>query len=625
MISGLMQFSAVTPFRFAGLEDAARLLTAMGVSADKVLPLLTDIGNAVSATGRGAEGMQRVAYVMGEIQSLGQVDDRVLRQLTIDGGIPAFEMLAQAMHVSTQEVRKLASEGKITSDQFMEIFHDFVSQNWGDMMAKQARTFNGALTTLQDNTQIAIATAFDPLFEKLRDITVAAADASQQDSFKRIGTNGAAAMQSLADAAGRVPQDLSTTLSLLDEIDRRLQHISFEPESGRSYPRGTGAQERDLAGSIIGGAVNAIGSIPIDMGASAQGFLNGVAPGAGALVGVFGSLDQLLHDYADAQQIANDAMKQADAPASGLKTGMDGVGTSTRKARDEFEQFKQDAIDAARGARTLSDALPDLARGMQSVSDQIMNGITGGRSLKDWTAALAASGDVYKSVAPGTEISKTQIENWNRAAQEAIPTANKLGSSLGSLGQQAEASVPGLRAFDEMMFGTSQALAGVQLQIEQKKLDRMLKHPPHTLGQQERLLQEELTVEGLQRQVEFGPAIAGMPTRHGPQALTTGSKLKTGFASGGSFLVDGPGGTDAVGVSFMATRGERVSITPAGGGYDGAAGATSVTVNVNVTGGVARASDAEIIGHAAAAAIQTLLAAGSRPRSGSDRRLPGAQ
>lgn len=206
MITNLKQFSAQTPFRFQGLEDDARLLDAMGVSAKKVMPLLTDIGNAVSATGRGAEGMQRVAYTMGEIQSLGQVDDRTLRQLTIDGGIPAFEMLAQAMGKSTQEIRKMASQGKISADQFMTIFHNFVSQHWGDMMAKQALTFNGALSTVRDNLQMSIATAAEPLFNRL------AADMA----------NAAKNSMGFADTAASVASSLERVLSVLDKIDPRV-------------------------------------------------------------------------------------------------------------------------------------------------------------------------------------------------------------------------------------------------------------------------------------------------------------------------------------------------------------------------------------------------------------------
>jgi hypothetical protein len=36
--------------------------------------------------------------------------------------------------------------------------------------------------------------------------------------------------------------------------------------------------------------------------------------------------------------------------------------------------------------------------------------------------------------------------------------------------------------------------------------------------------------------------------------------LTFGFATGGSFMVGGPGGTDKTPVGFMATRGERVTV-----------------------------------------------------------------
>ncbi len=42
----------------------------------------------------------------------------------------------------------------------------------------------------------------------------------------------------------------------------------------------------------------------------------------------------------------------------------------------------------------------------------------------------------------------------------------------------------------------------------------------------------------------------------------TGGDFSTGYATGGSFLVGGDGGIDTTPVSFMATKGERVTITP---------------------------------------------------------------
>lgn len=51
-----------------------------------------------------------------------------------------------------------------------------------------------------------------------------------------------------------------------------------------------------------------------------------------------------------------------------------------------------------------------------------------------------------------------------------------------------------------------------------------------------------------------------------------------GFGSGGSFTVGGPGGTDQTPVGFMATRGEKVTVTPPGRGGEGLTVHAPITV-----------------------------------------------
>jgi hypothetical protein len=78
--------------------------------------------------------------------------------------------------------------------------------------------------------------------------------------------------------------------------------------------------------------------------------------------------------------------------------------------------------------------------------------------------------------------------------------------------------------------------------------------------------------------------LAGVMVKFGPAALTTFKQLTAlaefkltgnmpqfagGFANGGSFTVGGPGGVDKTPVSFMATRGENVTVTPPGRGGGG--------------------------------------------------------
>ena len=77
-----------------------------------------------------------------------------------------------------------------------------------------------------------------------------------------------------------------------------------------------------------------------------------------------------------------------------------------------------------------------------------------------------------------------------------------------------------------------------------------------------------------------------------------------GFANGADFIVGGRGGVDTNLVQFMATRGERVQVTPAGRGGGGA----QVVVNIQTPDPAAfRASRGQI-----AASLSQAVARGRR-------------
>jgi hypothetical protein len=78
----------------------------------------------------------------------------------------------------------------------------------------------------------------------------------------------------------------------------------------------------------------------------------------------------------------------------------------------------------------------------------------------------------------------------------------------------------------------------------------------------------------------YGTAAQGGTSSGLLGGLTAGFGKLLGFASGGSFAVPGSGGIDSQLVSFMATPGERVSVTK-DGGYPG--GGSPVVYNDNRT------------------------------------------
>lgn len=174
-ITKMMRFAELSPFDFAGLEDAAQRLMAMGFTADQVLPSLTAIGDAVSALGGGKDKIDRVSLAIGQMITAGRINAQDMRQLT-EAGIPAWDILSKAIGKSVAETRKMAENGLIPATQAVEDLLNGMEARFGGLMARQARTAAGAFSTIRDSMLQIISGAVQPAFDAISKGMVALAD-----------------------------------------------------------------------------------------------------------------------------------------------------------------------------------------------------------------------------------------------------------------------------------------------------------------------------------------------------------------------------------------------------------------------------------------------------------------
>lgn len=165
-LDDLQRFAAATPFDFPELLQASQRLLAMGFAAEDVKPTLTAIGDAVAGLGGSSETVGRVATALGQIQAKGKASAEEMMQLT-EAGIPAWQMLADAIGVSVPEAMKLVEKGAVSAEQTIDAVVAGMNANFGGMMEKQSQTFGGLVSTIKDTfTQIS-GTVMQPIFELL--------------------------------------------------------------------------------------------------------------------------------------------------------------------------------------------------------------------------------------------------------------------------------------------------------------------------------------------------------------------------------------------------------------------------------------------------------------------------
>jgi tape measure domain-containing protein len=178
-LTKLQAFAAKTPFEFPELQTAASSLISVGIDANKVIPIMTSLGNATSGMGTGSEGVRRATVALQQMSAAGRITGEDLNQLR-DAGVPVFDLLAAATGKSKEAVAALAQQGKLGKKELDQLFAALESgkglERFTGLMDKQSQSLSGLFSTFQDTLGQGLAQAVEPLIPLLKDGLAGAAD-----------------------------------------------------------------------------------------------------------------------------------------------------------------------------------------------------------------------------------------------------------------------------------------------------------------------------------------------------------------------------------------------------------------------------------------------------------------
>lgn len=157
MLADLQKFAAETPFDVQGVTKAAQQLLAFGFNAKEIIPTLRTLGDTAAGLGKSAEGVQQIAYALGQIKTSGTLKTQDMNQLTT-AGIGAWEMLAQAAGKSITEIKEMTEKGMIDSAAAIEVITQGMNDSFGGMMAKTAEEITGLWSNVTETAATAQAT-----------------------------------------------------------------------------------------------------------------------------------------------------------------------------------------------------------------------------------------------------------------------------------------------------------------------------------------------------------------------------------------------------------------------------------------------------------------------------------
>jgi len=447
----LADFAAKTPFNFPELVTASQQMLAMGFAAQEIVPMLTAVGNAAAALGAGNEGIARITYALGQMRTATKVTAGDMRQLT-QVGVPAWQILADAMGKSVSEVQRLSEQGQISADVFIKAFQEFSKQKFGDQMGLQSKTFLGAMSTVTDSVTMWLAKAGKPFFDMLTQIAVKVADLVQTKEFQDWADRIATSLVVIGKVAGGVFSILETAANLAAK--------ALEP---------------------IGAAIQGIGGVLAQTAPIWQRFGEYVATwaktlleGIRAALGGLDALGKIAGKDLGLVKAFDDATAAVSGFASELGKTISAGADGQNAAEKVYGPFKSEGRDAAQAIKLTND---DILAAMDSFQGDLFKdaGEVKKAIHEGYTAAVEEQRQAAQRLADVETRAGEQRAQAAQAAQKALAAAQQRYAD--AVASAVEERAKGLAAAEKNAAdATAQAIQAAQerlVEIEQRHGERV--------------------------------------------------------------------------------------------------------------------------------------------------------
>lgn len=175
MLADLKAFNLETPFDLPTLVKGAQGMLGVGTSASSVIPNLRAVGDAVSATGGGAEQLAGVQRALNQVQAKGRFQAEEMLQIS-EQGIPIYGLLGKAMGKSVPELLDLAEKGELLAKDVLPVLYTQMGKDYGGAMAAKSKNLSGVWSNFKDSLDVALSDGVQPLLPILTVALPRAAD-----------------------------------------------------------------------------------------------------------------------------------------------------------------------------------------------------------------------------------------------------------------------------------------------------------------------------------------------------------------------------------------------------------------------------------------------------------------
>lgn len=215
-----------TPYSFDAWAGAGKNLIAFGVEAEKTSDIVTALGEAASASGKGEEALNSMADAFGKAAASGKISMDTINSLS-QGGVQGLTILANEFGVTTEEMQKMISSGQVSAEEGIDALTKGIREgsegiagdvaSMSGVMGEMAETTSGRLT----NMKSAFNNAAKSMLEELNPLIGAAAEKATDWTYAGIDlfkTYMVPAIQDGVDAAKNVMETIKPALEVTRDV-----------------------------------------------------------------------------------------------------------------------------------------------------------------------------------------------------------------------------------------------------------------------------------------------------------------------------------------------------------------------------------------------------------------------
>lgn len=148
MMEKLGEFTATSPFPRQAFIEGTQQLLAFGMEAEKVIPTLGAVQDAVAAAGGTSTQLSEVIFVLAQIQAAGKITGQDLMQLG-QRGINAADLIGDSLGMTGQQVRESITAGTLDAEVALQALTDGMSASFGGAAENVKNTWIGAVDRIK--------------------------------------------------------------------------------------------------------------------------------------------------------------------------------------------------------------------------------------------------------------------------------------------------------------------------------------------------------------------------------------------------------------------------------------------------------------------------------------------